>query len=68
MNEALTYIYYFYDRLINFVFNDMEFFKNVTFGWVLITCIVFGLLIRNILRIPVHGNITIKKESGDKNE
>lgn len=65
MAEALQYLYYFYDKFINFVFNEMEFFSNVTFGWVCITCFVFGILIHNIVRLPYKSK-SIQIERGDK--
>lgn len=64
MAEALQYLYYFYDKFINFVFNEMEFFSNVTFGWVCITCFVFGILIRNIVRLPYKSK-SIQIERGE---
>lgn len=52
MSDALTFLYYIYDKFINLVFNQMEFFTNVTFGWVLVGCLIFGVLIKSLLALP----------------
>lgn len=52
MNEALTYIYLIYSRFISLVFTDFALFNGVTIGWVLISVLVFGILIRSILNLP----------------
>lgn len=52
MSEALQYIYYIFDKLLNWIFNDAEFFPNVTVGWVIITILLFGMVIRSILNLP----------------
>lgn len=52
MSEALTYLYYIYDKFIVFVFDTMEIFEGVTVGWIVISLILFGLLIRSVLNVP----------------
>ncbi len=52
MTEALGYIWYIFDKLISWFFNDTEMFEGVTIGWVIIVVTVFGLLIRSLLNIP----------------
>lgn len=52
MSTALGYIWYIFDKLINWFFNDTEMFTNVTLGWVITVIIVFGLLIRSLLNVP----------------
>lgn len=52
MNNALTYIYYIFNKCLSFVFNDMLIAENVSVGWVCICLIVFGLLMGSILNIP----------------
>ena len=52
MTTALNYIYYIFNKAINFVFNDMTIDNNVTVGWICISIIVFGILIGSILNIP----------------
>ena len=52
MNDALKYIYYIYDKFVDLVFNKLEFFTNVTVGWVLVGCLLFGILIKSLLSLP----------------
>lgn len=52
MQEAITYLYEFYDQFVDFLFNDMEIVAGVTFGWVMIVIIIIGILLRNILAVP----------------
>lgn len=52
MNEALTYFYYFFDRGVSFIFNDLAFFTGVTFGWICVVVFVFSILLHSILALP----------------
>lgn len=52
MTQALQYLYYIYDKFIVFVFDTMEIVPNVTVGWILISIILFGLIIRSIINVP----------------
>lgn len=52
MNEALIYLYYIYNKFIVFVFDTMEIAHNVSFGWIAISVMLFGLIIRSVLNIP----------------
>lgn len=52
MNEALSYLYYIFDKFVDFVFNGLEIAENVSVGWIAISCILFSLIIRSILNIP----------------
>lgn len=52
MNEALNGLFDFYYQFIEFIFNDMILFDGISFGWILISCFVFGFLIKSILVLP----------------
>lgn len=52
MSEALTYLLDIYRSFITFVFDTMEIESGVTFGWVILSGIIFIILIRNILALP----------------
>lgn len=52
MTEALNFIYYIYDKFVDLVFNRLEFFNNVTVGWVAVGCFIFGILIKSLLALP----------------
>lgn len=52
MQEALTWIYSIYDLFIDFIFNQAIIVEGVSFGWILVSIIVFGILIRGFLVVP----------------
>ena len=52
MNQALTYLYYIFDSFIDLVFNRIEIAQNVSIGWIMISIILFGLIIRSVLNLP----------------
>ena len=68
MAQALTFLYQIYQQFIGFVFNDMEIAPNVTFGWLAISVMVFGILINSILNIPkgIHVNGRQSNSSNNK--
>lgn len=51
MQDALNLFYYLFNKTITWVFNA-QLFTGVTIGWVLISIIVMGILIKNLLSIP----------------
>lgn len=68
MAQALSTLYEIYQQFIGFVFNDMEIAPNVTFGWIAISVMVFGILINSILNIPkgIHVNGRQSHSSNNK--
>lgn len=52
MTEALGYMYYTFDKFVDLVFNTMVIVPGVTFGWVVISIMLFAMLIKNILNVP----------------
>lgn len=65
MNEALNGIFEFYQLLISFIFDRMSLFDGVSFGWVIISCLVFGFLIRSILVLPKSLHFTVSSDRSD---
>lgn len=51
MNDALTYIFYIFNKIIYFLFNK-EFFSGVSIGWVFIVVSVFAIVIKSVLNLP----------------
>lgn len=51
MNDALTYIFYIFNKVIDFLFNK-EFFSGVSIGWVFIVVSVFAIVIKSVLNLP----------------
>ena len=52
MSEALTYLYYIFNKFNTFVFNDAVMFTGVTVGWVVVSIILFSMIIGSLLNIP----------------
>lgn len=52
MSEAITYLYYIFDKFVDFVFNVMSIESGVTFGWIVISIFIFSILIRSVLNLP----------------
>lgn len=57
MADALTYFYYFFNKMLTFVFSTMAIQSGVTVGWIIVSVIVMGMLVRTILNIPKGVNI-----------
>lgn len=57
MTEALSIFYDIYSTFIGFIFGtDSEFISGVSLGWFFVSCIIFSILIRNIINIPKKGS------------
>lgn len=52
MNDAIEVFYYLFSKVYNLLFVTMEIAEGVTVGWVLITIIIFGIIIRSVLNLP----------------
>lgn len=52
MSEAINYIYVIFSRFLDFVFNDMLIAQGVSIGWVVVSLLIFGVLVRSILNLP----------------
>lgn len=52
MSEALTYFYSYFRGFYNLAFNSFFIESGVSFGWICITCLIFGILLNTILKIP----------------
>ena len=52
MQEALNTIYYIFNKLVSFVFNDAAIESGVSIGWVITAVFVFGIIITSILNLP----------------
>lgn len=66
MNDALTYIFYIFNKIIDFLFNK-EFFSGVSIGWVFIVVSTFAIVIKSVLNVP-GGLIFRNLRKEDKDE
>lgn len=67
MENAINLFNYIFQKFINMIFNDFEIQSGVTIGWVIITIILFGMLINNILNIPNNVRFNKPKKSDRPN-
>lgn len=52
MADALQYLYYIYDKFVDFVFNTMAIDNGITYGWIILSIVIFSIMIRSILNLP----------------
>lgn len=66
MSTALTWVYYIYQRLMNFVFSSMQIETGVTFGYVCLAVALISIIIHTIVFLPRGAKIDLYKKVGDK--
>lgn len=64
MSDAITVFYYVFHKIYNFLFNQAVIETGVSVGWIFVTIVVFGLLIRSILNLP--SGILSRKQAADR--
>lgn len=64
MSDAITVFYYVFNKIYNFLFNQAIIETGVSVGWIFVTVVVFGLLIRSILNLP--SGILSRKQAADR--
>lgn len=52
MSEALELLFQIYFKFVDFIFDKAEIFNGVTLGWIALSVLVFGVLIRSLLAVP----------------
>lgn len=67
MIQALEILKEIYVQFMNFLFNDMFIYTNVSLGWFLVGLFVFSILIKNILMLPKSAP-TLKRERSNSDE
>lgn len=65
MGDAVTLLFQIYSKFIEFIFDKFEILDGVTIGWIFVSILVFGVLIRSIMAIPSKFSNDIFR--GDKN-
>lgn len=63
MNDAIEVFYYIFSKIYNLLFNSIQIAEGVSLGWILVTVIIFGILIRSILNLPAGAR---RDHAGDK--
>lgn len=67
MNEALEYLYKIYFSFLNFIFEDLEFFRGVTVGYVILTLTILAMIIPIVSRSAKKIDFSSKR-GGKNNE
>lgn len=49
MTDALSIIYYIFNKFLILLFDTFEMFPNVTIGWVIVAIIIISIMASNIL-------------------
>lgn len=52
MENAFTLVFEILGRFFDLFFNKMVIVQGVTLGWVLIVCLMFGIVISSLLNVP----------------
>lgn len=65
MNDAIEIFYYIFFKVYNLLFNSIQIAEGVSVGWVLVTVLVFGILIRSILNLPTGAKGANTSSKGD---
>lgn len=52
MEDAFTLVFSILGRFLDLFFNHMVIVQGVTVGWVLIVCLMFGIVISSLLNVP----------------
>lgn len=52
MADAITLLFQIYSHFIDFVFNKAIIANGATLGWICLSVLVFGVLIRSLMAVP----------------
>lgn len=65
MTDALSIIYYVFNKFIDLLFNKFEIFPNVSIGWIMVSIIIISIMITNILSVAKAGQTHIIERKSD---
>lgn len=68
MSDAISVFYYVFNKIYNFLFNQAFIEEGVSIGWIFVTVVIFGLIIRSILNIPNGFRSRLSKSSKSREE
>ena len=67
MTAALELLFQIYFKFIDFIFDKAQIFDGVTLGWIALSVLIFGVLIRSLMAVPSRSQ-THTFKGGDKDE
>lgn len=67
MVDAINLLFQIYLKFVDFIFDKAEILNGVTLGWIALSVLIFGVLIRSLMAVPSRSQSHTFK-GGDKNE
>lgn len=67
MVDAINLLFQIYLKFVDFVFDKAEILSGVTLGWIALSVLIFGVLIRSLMAVPSRSQSHTFK-GGDKDE
>lgn len=67
MVDAINLLFQIYLKFVDFVFDKAEILNGVTLGWIALSVLIFGVLIRSLMAVPSRSQSHTFK-GGDKDE
>ena len=52
MGEAISLLFQIYSKFIDFIFDKAEILNGVTLGWIALSVLIFGVLIKSLMAVP----------------
>lgn len=67
MVDAINLLFQIYLKFVDFIFDKAEILNGVTLGWIVLSVLIFGVLIRSLMAVPSRSQSHTFK-GGDKDE
>ena len=67
MVDAINLLFQIYLKFVYFIFDKAEILNGVTLGWIALSVLIFGVLIRSLMAVPSRSQSHTFK-GGDKDE
>ena len=67
MVDAINLLFQIYLKFVDFIFDKAEILNSVTLGWIALSVLIFGVLIRSLMAVPSRSQ-THTFKGGDKDE
>ena len=67
MVDAINLLFQIYLKFVDFIFDKAEILNGVTLGWIALSVLIFGVLIRSLMAVPSRSQSHTFK-GGDNDE
>lgn len=68
MQDALTIIYYIFNKFITLLFDNFTMFNNVSIGWVIVVIVIISIMISNILSVAKSSQTHFFERNNDNGQ